>query len=402
MASERALKLGVTASVAGLIGLAIAADVLSSTPEPRRIVLCCLLALAPASLLWQCLRRLAPPAPRMEAATALAETSSVADAVLALEARLEHAPIALFRIEHAAAAGAVVPLNASARRLLAPGRAIAPQELHELLAAQPAGQRRLVSFNTERGAERALVAVSALTVQGAAQRLAALMPVESELEAEALNAWRELVQVLTHEIMNSLTPVASLSRTACGLREEAQEGLPADVHADLNTALDAIARRAASLVDFVGSYRSLSTVPQAQPQRVLLEALFDRLKALLEPQWQGQLGFSVEPASLEVMIDPGQLEQALINLLKNAAEAGTRAQVSARLSRGGRLRIEVSDNGPGVPEALAAHIFTPFFSTKKQGRGIGLAMVRHLVHANGGTVRYARPVSAGARFILTF
>jgi C4-dicarboxylate-specific signal transduction histidine kinase len=105
----------------------------------------------------------------------------------------------------------------------------------------------------------------------------------------------------------------------------------------------------------------------------------------------------VEPASLEVMIDPGQLEQALINLLKNAAEAGTQAQVSARLSRGGRLRIEVSDNGPGVPEALAAHIFTPFFSTKKQGRGIGLAMVRHLVHANGGTVRYARAVGAGAR-----
>lgn len=404
MASERLLKLGVVAGVAGLMALAVAADVLSPAPEPRRIVLCCLLALLPASLLWQALRRLALPAPRMEDSVAGAPIAprELASSILALESRLEHAPIALFRIEHASGAGAVTPLNASARRLLAPGRAIAPQELHQLLAAQAAGQRQLVSFNTERGAERALVAISALTVQGAAQRLAALMPVESQLEAEALNAWRELVQVLTHEIMNSLTPVASLSRTACGLLEEAREGLPADIHADLDTALDAIARRAASLVDFVGSYRSLSTVPQAQPQRVPLEALFERLKALLEPQWQGRLAFSVEPASLEVMTDPGQLEQALINLLKNAAEAGTQAQVSARLSRGGRLRIEVSDNGPGVPEALAAHIFTPFFSTKKQGRGIGLAMVRHLVHANGGTVRYARPVGAGARFILTF
>ncbi|WP_432380938.1 sensor histidine kinase [Duganella sp. P38] len=420
MASERALKLGVAAGVAGLMALAIAADLLAPTPEPRRIVLCGLLALAPASLVWQCLRRLAPRAPRMEslmhcaaypAATtpptgANGDTSdtprALSDTILALEARLEHAPIALFRIEHATGAGAVVPLNASARRLLAPGRAIAPQELNQLLSAQAAGQRQLVSFDTERGAERALVAVSVLTVRGSAQRLAALMPVESQLEAEALNAWRELVQVLTHEIMNSLTPVASLSRTACGLLEEAQNDLPADIHADLDTALDAIARRAASLVDFVGSYRSLSTVPQAQPQRVLLEQMFERLKALLEPQWRGRLAFSVEPASLEVMIDPGQLEQALINLLKNAAEAATQAQVSARLSRGGRLRIEVSDNGPGVPEALAAHIFTPFFSTKKQGRGIGLAMVRHLVHANGGTVRYARPVGAGARFILTF
>lgn len=400
MASERALKLGVVAGAAGLMVLSIAADLLS--PEPRRIVVCALLAIAPASLLWQCLRRLSPRTPQMEAPSPETAPSELAAAMLALEARLEHAPIALFRIEHASGAGAVAPLNASARRLTAPGRAVAPQELHQLLAAQATGLRQLVSFDTERGAERALVAVSALTMQGAAQRLAALMPVESELEAEALNAWRELVQVLTHEIMNSLTPVASLSRTACSLLDEASEQLPQDIHTDLNTALDAIARRAASLVDFVSSYRSLSTVPQAQPQRVLLEALFERLKALLEPQWQDRLTFSVEPASLEVMIDPGQLEQALINLLKNAAEAGTEAQVSARLSRGGRLRIEVADNGPGVPQALAAHIFTPFFSTKKQGRGIGLAMVRHLVHANGGTVRYARAVGAGARFILTF
>lgn len=411
MASERALKFGAAASVAALMALTAAADTLAVTPEPRRIVLCCLLAVIPAATLWQCLRRLAPRMPRMERSDSAFEvrSSAEADTILNLEARLEHAPIALFRIQNASGPGAVAPLNASARRLLAPGRASAPQDMQLLLAAQAAGQRQLVSFDTERGVERALVAVAALTMQGSAQRLAAMMPVESELEAEALNAWRELVQVLTHEIMNSLTPVASLSRTACGLLEEAGAGLPADIHADLGTALDAISRRAASLVDFVGSYRSLSTVPQAQPQRVLLEELFERLNMLLMPQWQaagGRVTFSVEPASLEVMIDPGQLEQALINLLKNAAEAITgkspEAQVSARLSRGGRLRIEVSDNGPGVPEALAAHIFTPFFSTKKQGRGIGLAMVRHLVHANGGTVRYARSISSGARFMLTF
>lgn len=417
MASERALKFGVAAGVAALVALAVAADALSATPQPRRIVLCALLALAPLCALWQCLRKLGPRVPRMEPQGAAAgmvtgpRQNELAASVSALQARLEHAPIALFRIMHASGAGQVAPLNASARRLLAPGRASAPQDLHQLLAAQPVGQRRLITFDTERGGERALVAISALSVQGSAHRLAALMPVESELEAEALNAWRELVQVLTHEIMNSLTPVASLSRTARGLLDEASAGLPADIHADLGIALDAIARRAASLVDFVGSYRSLSTVPQAQPQRVPLAEVFDRLSALLAPQWEalgGQVAFSVEPASLEVMIDPGQLEQALINLLKNAAEATAggarppRAVVSARLSRGSRLRIEVADNGPGVPEALAAHIFTPFFSTKKQGRGIGLAMVRHLVHANGGTVRYARSVGEGARFMLTF
>ena len=414
MASERRQKLGVAASVAALLALAVAAD--AFTPEPRRIVLCALLGLMPAALLWRCVQALGRRPPRMEATGGGAAPPRDRDdqlpALLALEARLEHAPIALFRLDHASGAGALAPLNGSARRLLAPGRASAPAALRELLAAQPVGQRQLVSFDTERGAERALVAVSALALHGAPQRLVALMPVESELEAEALNAWRELVQVLTHEIMNSLTPVASLSRTACGLLDDAAATLPADIHADLDTALDAIARRAASLVDFVASYRSLSTVPAAQPQRVALAAQFARLAALVTPGWQamgGEVVFAVEPASLEAVIDAGQLEQALINLLKNSAEAAAaagvaqpQATVTARLSRGGRLRIEVADNGPGVPAALAAHIFTPFFSTRKQGRGIGLAMVRHLVHANGGTVRYARPVGAGARFMLTF
>ena len=266
----------------------------------------------------------------------------------------------------------------------------------------------MLQFETERGTERALATVSMLTLHGRPQRLAALMPVESELEAEALNAWRRLVHVLTHEIMNSLTPVASLSRTARDLVEEARPALPADVAADLGTALDAIGRRADSLAGFVASYRSLSNVLDARPERVPLAALFARLDALVGPAWRergGDVVFSVEPASLELMADPGQLEQALINLLKNAFEAtdaGGRARVTARLVRGARLRIEVDDDGPGVPDALAAHIFTPFFTTRKQGGGIGLAMVRQLVHGNGGTVRYARPVSRGARFVITF
>ncbi len=411
MASERALKLAIGAAAAALAATAAVAQAVA--PSPRLLVLCALAALPCAALLWRCLGRLAPRRPLRlpDAGVGLpGDRQGLVDAALALEARLEHAPIALFRIEQLSGPGAVTPLNANARRLVAPGRASAAAQLYQMLEAQPIGQRSLIGFDTERGVERALVAVSALTLRGAAQRLAALMPVESELEAEALNAWRQLVHVLTHEIMNSLTPVASLSRTAYDLLEESRACLPADVSADLGTALDAIGRRAASLVDFVASYRSLSNLPQAQAERVRLEDLFGRLAALLGPLWQargGRAEFSVVPASLEVMVDAGQLEQALINLLKNAAEAtegvaGPEALVSARLSRGGRLRIDIVDNGPGVAEAMAAHIFTPFFSTKKRGRGIGLAMVRHLVHGNGGTVRYARSVAPGARFVVTF
>lgn len=394
---------GIWLAVAGMLALAFGAGVLRESP--RMLVLCALAALPLLALAWWCVERLARPRPALllDAAPTIDQRSLVENA-LAYEARLEHAPIALFCID---VAGAVAPLNASARKLVAPGRAADPGALYRQLATLE-DRRRLIEFDTERGLERALVAVSMLTLHGAPQRLVALMPVESELEAEALKSWRQLVHVLTHEIMNSLTPVASLSRTAHELLVEFHAGLPPDVGDDLKTALSAINRRADSLVDFVASYRSLSNVPPARPERVELAALFDRVDALVGPGWRargGAVAFTVEPATLELMADPGQLEQALINLLKNAFEAtqpGGCARVEARLVRGSRLRIEVVDNGAGIPDEQVAHIFTPFYTTKKQGGGIGLAMVRQLVHANGGTVRYAKSVGKGARFVISF
>jgi len=381
--------------------------------SPRLVVLCALGALPLLWTLWGVLERLAmlrhprPPEPK---AVLTIEQQHLVDNALALETSVEHAPIALFRIDGAAGEGKVAPLNGNARKLVAPGRASDPAALYRQLAGEPGERRTMIAFDTERGVERALLAVSSLALQGQAQRLAALMPVESELEAAALDAWRQLVHVLTHEIMNSLTPVASLSRTARDMLEDCRASLPPDVGHDLVTALDAISRRADSLADFVASYRSLSNVPAARPERIMLAALFERVRALVTPAWRargGELQFSVEPASLELVADPGQLEQALINLLKNAFEAtngipGAGARIKAHLVRGGRLRIEVADDGPGVPQDLVKHIFTPFFTTKKQGGGIGLAMVRHLVHENGGTVRYARPAGAGARFVISF
>ena len=411
MASEWRRWALVALAQVGMLALAWLAGSLHDSP--RLMVLCLLLAV-PLGVAAVLSIAGAPARSASIGAAAPAglplEQQALIDNALSLEARLEHAPIALFRIELAPGTGQVAPLNGNARRLVAPGRASDPDKLYSQLRAQPVDQRSMIGFDTERGVERALVSVSALTVHGRAQRLAALMPVETELEAEALNAWRQLVHVLTHEIMNSLTPVASLSRTAYDLLDELRPTLPADSAADLVVALDAISRRADSLVGFVGSYRSLSNLPAARPERLRMNELFERIAILVAPAWRARGGravFSVEPASLELMADAGQLEQALINLIKNAYEAtaevsAAEVQLSAHLGRGGRLRIEVGDNGPGVPDTLIAHIFTPFFSTKKQGSGIGLAMVRQLIHGNGGTVRYAKSVRSGARFVITF
>ncbi|MEB0256678.1 ATP-binding protein [Undibacterium sp. 5I1] len=345
-----------------------------------------------------------------DVAPALPHTSSTLQENLStLENSLEHAPIALFSIDTTSTPYPVQAMNGNARRLIAPGRAVQPEQLFDLLRTQVVGKRSMILFETEQGLERALLATSSLTTHGNTRLMIALMPVESELQSEAQQAWQKLVHVLTHEIMNSLTPVASLSRTAHDLLEDLKPSLPTDSIKDLTMALDAISRRAHGLAEFVGSYRSLSNVPAAHPERIHLATLFTRLSTLISPAWAqrgGRAEFITEPASLELMIDPAQFEQALINLIKNAEEATSKKAspevvIRAKLSRGGRLRVEVTDNGPGVPEEFVPHIFTPFFSTKEKGSGIGLAMVQQLIQGNGGTIRYAHVVQGGARFILT-
>lgn len=324
----------------------------------------------------------------------------------AAEAHIEHAPVALFRIQ----AGVVAPLNSRARRVIAPGRATNPRALLESLAAEPCRAPRLISFDTEQGVERALAFCSSITIEQQAERIVALMSVESELETATLRAWQQLVHVLTHEIANSLTAVASLSRTARQLVQDTASRLPADIYEDLSVSLAAISGRSGGLIDFIFSYRSLSSVPEPQAERIRLCDLLARLTSLTAPVWRGRGGectYSVSPRSLELIADPGQLEQALLNLMVNAFEAtdttpAAKLHTRAFLARGGRLCIEVADNGPGIPEELIPQIFTPFFSTKARSRGIGLALVRQLVHGNRGTVRYAKSVSGGARFVLIF
>lgn len=379
------------AAAAALLLAGSAAGVATSLDSPRLLVAWALAGLAAAAWGWAALSRLAhrpvlqlpePPQPlRVD-----------------LEAALEHAPLALWRL---AAEAPPQPLNAAARRLIAPGRAVEPASLLALLDAAPG--RRVVTLPTEHGQERAVLAVAALTVQGEPWRLAALAPIESELETEALGAWRQLVQVLTHEIMNSLTPIASLAASAPAL-------LAAGEHVELQAALAALERRAAHLQGFVERYRSVSQPPAPTLADVALAPLLQAVQQLVEPAWTaagGVVRISVEPASLALRTDAAQLEQVLINLAQNALQACAgrprpQLDIEARLSRGARLRLSVSDNGPGVAPGLESRIFTPFFSTRAGGSGVGLAVVRQLVHGLGGTVRHARRAGGGACFVLTF
>ena len=319
--------------------------------------------------------------------------------VAVLEAQLEHIPVAAWVL---IGERSLQPLSSRARRLLAPGGVRDPEDLHRLL--RDSDRSGPVLLETERGSERWQLQRQPLALDGQQQTLLVLMAVENELEFESLRAWRQLLQVLTHEIMNSLTPIKSLSETAQGLLDEP------DATNDLRTALDAIARRAEGLSSFVRSYRKVSQWPAPTLAPVDLQALFNRLQQAMRSGWVnrgGDVSFELASPTLRLLADEGQLEQALLALIQNAEQAtaeesNPRLWVLARQSRGGRLQISVRDNGPGVPAGLERQIFLPFFSTRESGHGIGLTVVRQLISGMGGRVRHVKPIERGAAFVLLF
>nr|WP_295129858.1 ATP-binding protein [uncultured Roseateles sp.] len=377
-----------------------------------------LLSTAALALAWR--RGLPPPAlPEPEpsvAATAVAQQSLA----IAL-AQLEHLPVAawLQTGEHQ-----LKPLSSRARRLQAPGGVRDVAALKQRLLTQT--HSGPVLLDTERGSdERWQLRRQPLALDGQAQVLLVLVPLEQALESESLLAWQQLVQVLTHEIMNSLTPIQSLSQTALLLLDEQDDG-PAelsvssstDSRAEMRQALQAIALRAQSLSSFVRNYRRVSQWPAPQLAPVDLNALLARLQQAVGPAWLargGAVSFELATAGLRLQADAGQLEQALLALLRNAEQAtwglaAPRLWVKCAQGRGGRLLISVRDNGAGVPAGLERQIFLPFFSAREQnaeagetgGQGIGLTVVRQLVNGMGGRVRHVRPLEGGAAFVLSF
>ncbi|MFL6697616.1 MAG: sensor histidine kinase [Vitreoscilla sp.] len=388
MASEHLRLLGAALLLAGAGALAHASGACARAWTGTTV-----LAIAGLALAWPLTRRSPPRTPVVETPRP-PDTRQLA----ILQAQVEALPVAAWLIEP----DTLRPLTTRARRLAAPGGVRDLAALHQLLrGADPSGP---VLLETERGSERWQLRRQTLAVDGRAQSLLVLVPLENELESESLLAWRQLVQVLTHEIMNSLTPIRSLSQSALTLSDEpGAEG-------ELHLALDAIARRADSLAAFVGTYRRVSQWPAPTMAPVDVRALFGRLEQAVAPAWiarGGAVSFELESPTLRLQGDDGQLEQALLALIANASQAtadvaAPRLWVQARQTRGGRLQIGVRDNGPGVPPGLERQIFLPFFSAREGGQGIGLTVVRQLVNGMGGRVRHVRPMEGGAAFVLSF
>ena len=336
-----------------------------------------------------------------------------------LKALIEHVPIPLLTLH---ADESISLRNNAARRLFGNVSVTRLSDLrqfgkgfHDAVAESVPGRRELVVFDVENIEYRLTLAVSEVINEGEPSRLISLQDIQSELDETQAEAWQDLVRVLTHEIINSITPITSLAKSAADVVDDVIDGVPEDARvaddlADLRDAVATVARRSDGLVQFVDSYRQLTRLAPPEKKRVLLHELFDEISRLANAEFPGQqflLVVSVEPEGLDVFADRDLLEPVLLNLIRNAAQAtadqaDARIELRGRLNRRGHVVLEVVDNGPGIPEELHRRIFVPFFTTKDQGSGVGLALARQVMIAHGGFIRLATTNVSGAHFTLTF
>ena len=252
-------------------------------------------------------------------------------------------------------------------------------------------------------------------MRGEAEKLVSLQNIQSDLDGVQLSAWQDLVRVLTHEIMNSLTPVTSLANTAADLVQHSAKSpkLDADLKESLNDALDAVttvSRRSDDLLKFVSSYRQLTRLPEPQRKSIPVLDLLNSIKQFLSTSntetGDVTIDILVTPESLTIYADRNMIEQILINLVKNSLQAtqnlDANITLKGRLAKQGGTAIDVIDNGPGIPSELLDKIFVPFFTTKREGSGVGLALSRQIMIAHGGNILLNQVESGGTQFSLLF
>ncbi|MFA6597693.1 MAG: ATP-binding protein [Ignavibacteriaceae bacterium] len=226
-------------------------------------------------------------------------------------------------------------------------------------------------------------------------KLISLYNIQPELEEKEIEAWQKLIRVLTHEIMNSITPISSLAATAAGLITNSdRETICKEALADIENALTTIHRRSDGLTSFVNKFRDISKIPKPNFQTVSVADLFYRVRLLTgELISSSDIHFSVciHPENMEIVVDPDLLEQVLINLINNSVHAikepgKGEIKLTAEINERGRAIVKVIDNGCGITEDVLDKVFIPFFSTKQEGSGIGLSISQSIIRAHGGNI----------------
>lgn len=281
--------------------------------------------------------------------------------------------------------------------------------LAEGFANLRAGEHYDMAFSNERGGVRLSVHVSKTVLRGRSALLASINDIRGEMEDTEVETWVRLTRILTHEIMNAVTPIASVSDT---LRERFG---PTD--SELRAGLETISETGKGLMSFVESYRRLTRIPAPQPTLFYVRRFLDRTLRLALPDVVGTtdgsphitVDIDIRPDDLILYADENLISQVMLNLLRNAVQAiganrsDGRIRIVAACRADDSVEIEVSDNGVPIPPDVAEHIFTPFFTTKSGGSGIGLSVARQIMRLSGGAISLKRPSTDGlTTFLLRF
>lgn len=318
--------------------------------------------------------------------------------------------------------GQIEIFNSAARRLLKTNHADNIDDLKEVSEPLVGIFRKLKTggrelFRLKVGDDIIQLSVYAieLTLRGENVKLVSLQNIQSELEEKEMEAWQNLVRVLTHEIMNSVTPISSLA----GIIEqelqqhmEAQQDSPLTQEqlSDIHLSLQTISKRSEGLIHFVKEFRSLTSVPKPKVATIQIRTLLDELcmlhrKELAEKEIT--LSVSVYPEDLTVEADKNMIEQVLINLIKNAMQSfedqeNKEIVLKAYLTEKSRPVIAIRDNGTGIDPDALEKIFIPFYTTKKSGSGIGLSLSRQIMRQHQGTLTVKSTVGKGTEFFMRF
>jgi two-component system, NtrC family, nitrogen regulation sensor histidine kinase NtrY len=287
------------------------------------------------------------------------------------------------------------------------------KELHLAIQNLRTGGSELIKIAHPDGIMQLSVYVIELLMRGERFKLVSLQNIQSELEEKEMEAWQNLVKVLTHEIMNSIAPISSLAGTLKGEIEykmDHNEPLsPTDME-DCLLGITTIEKRSEGLISFVSDFRSLAHIPTPKFGSIGISKLFDQLKVLLQNQLEAHdIKFVKElnPKELILFGDQMQIEQVMINLLQNAIQAVEDSDekvitLRAFIDEAGKIILEISDTGKGIEEEALGKIFIPFFTTKKKGSGIGLSLSKQIMRRHKGNIQVRSTLGEGTTFKLIF
>jgi len=280
----------------------------------------------------------------------------------------------------------------------------------EIISLKPT-ESKIAVVHLENHSFKILISGTAFQTEGNRFMLIAFQNINEALDETESKAWKKLLSVMTHEIMNSVAPISSLADTLKGRLQLAiphLEDTGGTVH-DLEVGIDTIKRRSEGLLKFAETYRNLNKIIKPNVKKVLVRDLFENLYQLMEPTLDKkniEMDIVLKDTGLSVEVDPSLIEQVLINLVVNAIEALKDRQnamiVLSATSNNNKVAIKVADNGSGIPDDILENIFIPFFSTKKTGSGIGLSLCKQIMMLHKGNIIVHSVPGQGTAFTLQF